>query len=170
MRLPAHLLLQLRVGVGVGAVLLAGCDLVDDVKGAISGEAEAEAIAELRSEAAASTSAPAAKPSGGLAGKVARALDEVEPEAEPQPERLAVLPKAPADEPDRSTPRPELEDEPEDVTAFVPFGGTSAKLPPRIKPRIKPRPSAPIAIAPSPDEPCDPAPSPRDPCPACGRG
>jgi hypothetical protein len=172
MRLPAHLLHQLsaglRVGVGVGAVLLAGCDLVDEVKAAVGGESEAVAVAEPAGEDA---DAPAPKP-GGLAGKVAQAIDEAQPKPHPEPrlEPLLDLPKAP----ERETSSPA---EPEDVTAFVPFGEPSGRTPTRIKPRSKARPiERPLAIA--PDEPCDPAVSPvlgsappdRDPCPACGRG
>jgi hypothetical protein len=178
MRLPAHLLHQLsvglRVGVGVGAVLLAGCDLVDEVKSAVGGESETVAVAERADDAdAAKTPEAAAPKAGGLAGKVAQAIDEAKPEPLPEPrlEPLLDLPKAP--ERETSSPRAE----PEDVTAFVPFGEPSGRTPTRIKPRSKARPiERPLAIA--PDEPCDPALSPvlgsappdRDPCPACGRG
>lgn len=179
MRLPAHLLHQLsvglRVGVGVGAVLLAGCDLVDEVKAAVGGESETVAVAERADDAdAAKTPEAAAPKAGGLAGKVAQAIDEAKPEPLPEPrlEPLLDLPKAP--ERETSSPRAE----PEDVTAFVPFGEASARTPTRIKPRAKPRPKLEEPLAIAPDEPCDPAVSPvlgsappdRDPCPACGRG
>lgn len=184
MRLPAHLLHQLsvglRVGVGVGAVLLAGCDLADEVKAAVAGEPETVAVAEATNDAsAAKAPEPAAAPkAGGLAGKVAQAIDEAKPEPSPEAggsprlEPLLGFSEAPEREP--ASPRVE----PEDVTAFVPFGEASTRAPTRIKPRSKARPKVEEPLAIAPDEPCDPAVSPvlgsappdRDPCPACGRG
>lgn len=169
MRLPGNLLDQIRVGVGVGAVMLGGCDLADRAREALSPADEAVASAEPE---IAPEPEPAVQPepaparAEGIPGKVAQALDAAKSEAELEPEPFA-LPQA--------TPAPS---EPEDITAFVPFGGSKAPTRPKAAAR-GPRPtSKPLAIA-EVDEPCgvisapvaSPTPRPSHrPCPACGRG
>src|SRR5687768_1350337 len=162
MRLPGKLLDQIRVGVGVGAVLLCGCDVVDATLSEVAPADEAVSVAPVAlPEAPKTAPAKAAPKSGGLADKVVETLGGIAPApSEPEPPVVA-----------------EAEPAPEDVTAFIPFGGSASSSSPSPKPlprakRVKPKVvAAPIAI----DEPCETpvsaavAPT-HDPCPACGRG
>jgi hypothetical protein len=166
----------MRVGVGVGAVMLGGCDMVTEAKARVFGE-EADVAAATEAAptpAPAVEAAPAPEPlllsRGGVAGVV---------------EDLARTKAAP---PSTSSSVPPVNDlgrplaTPEGSHAFVPYDGGVGSLagappsfgatatPTKPRPRSKPR----VARV---DEPCDPAlATPVGPsgsgweCGPCGRG
>lgn len=178
MRLPSSLLGRVRVGLGVGAVMLGGCDVVSEAKARVFGEEQAPVAAQAQVEApVVEAEAPAAPEPmllepmlverGGVAGVVE--------------ETLARSEAAPGLAP------PPVQDlgrrfEPEGSRGFVPYDGdvgALASAPPSGGGKVatsKPRPRAKPRVA-RPDEPCDPgltaAVEPSDggwQCGPCGRG
>ncbi|MCX4239924.1 hypothetical protein [Paraliomyxa miuraensis] len=181
MRLPAKLLGCMRVGVGVGAVMLGGCDLVDEAKARALGEEEAVA------EQTAADPAPQAQPTSTpdspepmllgrspLATAVEQAVTRATPTAPPPINDLGDLDRPSTPPSVRST------TEPEGSRPFIPYDdgtGTLALAPLTTKSTktTKPRPRK-SKVARPVDEPCDPQLVAVDPprgkwdCPACGRG
>jgi hypothetical protein len=188
MRLPSKLLGCMRVGVGVGAVMLGGCDAIAEAKARVLGEDPAEVTAEAEAAADAPAAPVAEAPIApepmllsrdGMAGVVEDTLAR---------SRAAELG---GDRPDaRSSTVPPVEDlgrprtEPEGSHLFVPFAGSGGVIagatptPERevasSKPRTRPRPKL---ARPVEDEPCDPgistpivAPEREWSCGPCGRG
>jgi len=169
MQLPAKLLTQVRIGVGVGAVLLGGCDLVEDAKAQALGEPVATPVASELSDAEPSgepTAEPTPEPmllSRGVSGVVQDSIAKSESPGEPTPPLVADLGRAPIEEGPRG---------------FVPYDGglgAVASAPPTpIRPAIRSRPRP----RPTVDEPCDPGlsvavepgPDREWQCLACGRG
>jgi hypothetical protein len=185
MRLPSKLLGCMRVGVGVGAVMLGGCDAIAEAKARVLGEDSATVEAEAAAEAPVAPVAqapiapePLLLSRDGVAGVV---------------EDTLARSKAAELGGDRGEPRsstvPPVEDlgrrfEPEGSSEFVPYAGaggviagatpTPERLATSEKPRSRPRPKL---ARPVEDEPCDPgistpiaAPGPEWVCGPCGRG
>ncbi|MEM9462334.1 MAG: hypothetical protein AAGF11_49760 [Myxococcota bacterium] len=165
MRLPATLLGRVRVGIGIGAVVLGGCDLVDEAESAVQEPAPAP------TETIASASSPAEPPAKpltpllldrpGVAGVVEQTIERARAQPAPQPPPIADLGRPVEPEPD---------------PAFIPYeGGTPAvsappvfttRPPVRRRPRSRPKASPPsvdpgLAVT-SPDRGWE--------CLACGRG
>jgi hypothetical protein len=174
MRLPSSLLGCVRVGVGVGAVMLGGCDVVSEAKARVFGEEQAEVAAQAEAEApVAEAEAPVAPaPMLLTRGGVAGVVEETVARSEAAP---AVAPVPPVQDLGRRF-------APEGSPAFVPYDGGVGALasapasggrtvaPAKPRPRAKPR-------AARPDEPCEPtlatAVEPPDTgwqCGPCGRG
>ena len=158
MRLPSKLLGQVRVGVGVGAVMLGGCDLAEPV--ATTTEPDVAAAAESMEPAAPTKHEPML-----LSRHVIDAAEEARAKtAEPEARPLRV---------EVTTPRTEKI---EDGEGFVPYvvdptaEGIIATASPKPRPRVR-RPKRERVV----DEPCATEsigvgePSGWD-CPACGRG
>ncbi|MEM7156691.1 MAG: hypothetical protein AAF799_27835 [Myxococcota bacterium] len=155
MRLPSKLLGQVRVGVGVGAVVLGGCDLAEPVATTAAAEVAAEA----------SEMQPQARPKHEpmlLSRHVVEAAEEVRTKSAPQ--------KAPTIRAEVSAPQSVQIG---DGKGFVPYidpiaEGIIATAGPTPRPRIR-RHKKQV------DEPCETgkvevgSPSGWD-CPACGRG
>lgn len=185
----------MRVGVGVGAVLLGGCDLIDEA--AAEAEARPEQVeaeagpeqveAEARPQIAADTSEVSRAPAAPGASLERRAQEPAATASEPEDahgvaglvaeaiERSRQEPASGRPEPIRDLGRPAAE--PEGDRAFIPYDGgtgTVAAAPSTLAPRPRRRPRRKVA-APV-DEPCDPGsvvaspPGDWDGCPACGRG
>lgn len=161
----------MRVGVGVGAVMLGGCDMVTEAKARVFGEDEVEAAVEVEAEVEPAAAPSAPEPMLLSRGGVAGVVDDV---ARSQSSR------EPAAPPVRDLGRRFGESEPEGSRAFVPYDGEAGALaiapaPVRTAAPSKPRNKRKVA---RPDEPCDPAlasvgttrPGPEWQCPACGRG
>lgn len=163
----------MRVGVGVGAVVLGGCDLVEQAKARVLGEGDAVAEHAVTAEVASAPAveaAPAPEPlllgRSGVAGVVEDAIEHAE--------------AAPVPPPIEDLGRPRVV-EPEGSRAFVPYdGGSLVSRPPslgRVTAPAKPRArSKPRVVRPA-DEPCDPVLATSEPprdrkweCLACGRG
>lgn len=168
----------MRVGVGVGAVMLGGCDAVAEAKARVLGEGAAEAAAPVE---VAAPPAPVARatpdapepmllPRDGIAGVVEQARSQA---ATPSSDRVATTAVTPVEDIDR----PRFE--PEGSRGFVPYEGglgalASAPAPAERttaspKPRTRPRPKT---ARPVEAEPCDPlaAPVREWSCGPCGRG
>jgi hypothetical protein len=162
-----------RVGVGVGAVMmLGGCDMVSEAKARVFGEEQATVAAQAQVEAPLVQAPVAPEPMllsrGGVAGVVAETVARSEAAA-------------------TAAPVPPVQDlgrpfAPEGSRGFVPYDGgvgalASAPLSGgRTVATAKPRPRAKPRVA-RPDEPCDPgltaAVEPSDggwQCGPCGRG
>ncbi len=178
----------MRVGVGVGAVMLSGCDAVAEAKARVLGEEAAATETKVAADAPAP--APVAAPpvapepmllsrDDGMASLVQDAVAKSKAEsgvtAPTVPPPTPVLPVE-----DLGRPRPE----PEGSHAFVPYAGRGSTLtgvlpePERfdsVKPRERPRPKL---ARPVEDEPCEPGkvgssttPPEREwVCGPCGRG
>lgn len=168
----------MRVGVGVGAVMLGGCDVVSEAKARVFGDEPSEEVAvaaEAEAPVAVSEAPAAPEPlllsRGGIAGVVQDiSRDQTTPElAAPPPVR------------DLGRTFAERERDPAGSHAFVPYEGPAGAIavapePIRAAAPSKPRPR-PKRKAARPDEPCDPsfvaveaAPDSGWQCPACGRG
>lgn len=163
----------MRVGVGVGAVVLGGCDAVAEAKARVLGETQPEVL----EPAAAEAPAPAAIATAPIPPEpLLLSRDGVSGVVEDAVARS----KAGAAS---STPRP-IEElapprfEPEGSRGFVPYeggGGALASAPPSSeRPRPKVVRSRPKAVRPVETEPCDPAviatPTREWSCGPCGRG
>lgn len=163
MKLPAHLMSQLRLGIAASAVLAGGCDLAGPSEQPPEQPSEPAAAAQAKPAPAASapstprTSDAESKNAPGLAETFARTVERNRPRS------LDPLPPVA-----------------EDPTAVVPFDAEPG-------PRVKARAESPLAFAPAPkrkrrkprkvrDEPCQPEAAPVvksggwDDCPGCGRG
>lgn len=164
----------MRVGVGVGAVMLGGCDAVAEAKARVLGDEAAATPTE-----AAATQAPAVEAAAPPAPEpLLLSRDGVGGVVEEVRAKVSLDRPAPTTVPsveDLGRPRPE----PEGSRAFVPYdGGVGAlavapALPERTTAAPKPRPRArPKAVRPIESEPCDPiAPPEREwVCGPCGRG
>lgn len=160
----------------MGAVLLGGCDLVDEARAQPAG-AEPTVVAEVAaaSEPASAVDEPEVpQPMLLTRGGVSEIVQETVAGSEPIARPVTIAEPPPINDLGRPAPEPES-------SAFVPYDGgtgTVATAPaslvrPKVEPRTRPRPR-PLAV--EPDEPCDPglvAATPPDrewECLACGRG
>jgi len=163
MRLPSKLLGCMRVGVGVGAVMMGGCDAVADAKARVLGE-ETEVstpveVAATPAPAAAEASPAAPEPMllarEGVAGVVEQARTKA------AVDRTAPAPVLPVE--DLGRPRTE----PEGSPAFVPYDGGSGAL--AVAPVEPERTTASAKPRTRPQRP-KPAPVREWVCGPCGRG
>jgi hypothetical protein len=172
----------MRVGVGVGAVVLGGCDAVAEAKARVLGETEVEVV-EVVEPAAAEAPAPtviATAPIApeplllsreGVAGVVGDAVERSKAGAAGERSSSELAPR-----PVEDLGRPRFE--PEGSRGFVPYDGGSGALasapPSSERPRPKVVRSRPKAVRPIEAEPCDPAviatPEREWTCGPCGRG
>lgn len=162
----------MRVGLGVGAVALGGCDAVADAKARVLGQqASAPAAAEAAAEPAPVPVDAAPEPLLLSRGGVSGVVDEVR--ARSQAGDVQGAPRDPVSE---AAPLGPLARPGEGSAAFVPYegagaGGALAVAPVEPAPVTKPRRQRPPRVT-APDEPCDPAPvtAPEWVCGPCGRG
>lgn len=177
MRLPPSLLDHVRLGLGVSALFVPGCDaasrLIDAENGEIVQSVE-EASSPDAEAAQPSSTAPegASTPTPGLGAQIAKAIASAEPLPAPSVDAGPAPRTRPLGGATGETPVSE------DVTAFVPFSETSGGTPvaPFATAKPAPRPRVP-RVRPKIDE-VEPCESPKlikgsgggwD-CPACGRG
>ncbi|MCA9655219.1 MAG: hypothetical protein H6712_12095 [Myxococcales bacterium] len=156
----------------MGAVLLAGCELVDEAEVEVLGEPVAQAVSLEVAEAELREAAPEPLL---LTRTVGEVVQEARSEAEARP--VPIAPSRELEGERFATPGPVEEPE-----AFVPYDdgtGTLASAPPslvRPKVRARPRPRPRAELHATIDEPCDPGLGPVTTkssgwqCPACGRG
>ena len=181
MRLPSKLLGCMRVGVGVGAVMMGGgCDAIAEAKARVLGEelevaADVTVVTPVAAPVAAAPAAPEPMLLGreGVAGVVEDAMARSNA-AKLEGERSTTPPTFVPPVEDLGRPRRE----PEGSHAFVPYGGSSSvgtlaiapeRTEPAEEPRSRTRPKRARTVE---AEPCDPSPEPVSTwvCGPCGRG